>query len=281
MLDGRAEAISIHHFRTYPRADASSFGDGRRWSVVLCKYRHLATCGVASRPYLIRPVFLAPPHLFLARGSLGGLRPSYRLASRLMTRTGDELIDTIRYSNSAKARDEAISELVNRYKPVIYGIAYNITGKNRFLAEEAFQETFLRVFKWLSALPADEPLHTFPKLLATFARRAAIDVVRKEKHQSSTGSQQEAEAAADAAAHSTWDIRAYVVSLMEKLPEHQRAILRLTYFEELSAIEIGERLGPNQETYESRDTAPWRPCANCLGETPSPTSLSPCNDEDT
>src|SRR5262245_29122152 len=88
---------------------------------------------------------------------------------------------------------EVVAELVTRYQGLVYNQALRISRGNHALADEVFQETFLRLFTWLRDRPAGPTLHTFPRLLTVFSKRAAIDLMRKEKRETAAGSLEEAE----------------------------------------------------------------------------------------
>jgi RNA polymerase sigma-70 factor (ECF subfamily) len=135
-----------------------------------------------------------------------------------------------------------VAELVMRYKGVVYNHALRICGGNRALADETFQETFLRLFEWLRSRHDKGTLHTFPYLLSVFTKRVAIDLMRRENRQTPTGSLHEAEAL-PATEEPSFETRAYVVELLEMLDDRSREVIRLTYFDELSAVEIAQKLG--------------------------------------
>jgi RNA polymerase sigma-70 factor, ECF subfamily len=135
----------------------------------------------------------------------------------------------------------AVAELVTRYKGVVYNQALRICGGNRALADETFQETFLRLFEWLRSRQDKGTLHTFPRLLSVFTKRAAIDLMRRENRETPTGSRYEAEAL-PAEDEPSFETRAYAVELLEMLDDRSREVIRLTYFDGLSAVEIAQRL---------------------------------------
>lgn len=136
---------------------------------------------------------------------------------------------------------EAVAQLVTRYKGLVFDHALKICGGNYALADEVFQETFLRLFSWLRDRRGKPPLHTFPSLLAVFIKRAAIDLMRKETRKSSTATLEEA-LEVPATEEPSWDAKAYALELLESLDSRSRQVVELTYFHGLSAVEIAKKL---------------------------------------
>jgi RNA polymerase sigma factor (sigma-70 family) len=128
---------------------------------------------------------------------------------------------------------EAVGELIMRYKSLVYSQALWVCSGNRSLADDVFQETFLRLFNWLKARRGEPPVHSFARLLQVFAKRAAIDMIRKDNRQT-PGPVEEFD--------SHWEDHLYVKELMEWLDERSRQILHFTYFEGLTAPEVAKLL---------------------------------------
>jgi RNA polymerase sigma-70 factor (ECF subfamily) len=149
-------------------------------------------------------------------------------------RTTDELLRTTRTPDSPRAFGDAVAELIERYKLVVYQQALRNSG-DRSLADDVFQETFLRLFRWLGSRPRNVAVPSFPRLLTTFARRAAIDLVRKRRP--ATELPETIPGPTD-----RLDTICYVQELMETLDERPREVLRLSYFEGWSAEEVAQRL---------------------------------------
>jgi RNA polymerase sigma factor (sigma-70 family) len=167
------------------------------------------------------------------------------MARNLKTTSTDELLALASAPAESDILAAVVAELVNRYKGVVYNQALYICRNNRALAEEVFQEAFLRLFGWLRSRQGNQILHTFPKLLSVFTKRAAIDLMRKELSQTPTGSMAQAETIP--VEGPSWEAKAYVVQLMDALQPKSQAVIRLTYFDGLSAVEIGQRLGLTPE----------------------------------
>jgi RNA polymerase sigma factor (sigma-70 family) len=164
------------------------------------------------------------------------------MARDLNVTSTDELLALASAPAGGEILPEVVAELVNRYKDVVYNQALYICRNNQALADEVFQETFLRLFGWLRQRRHGNTLHTFPKLLSVFTKRTAIDLMRKELSQTPTASMEQAEAVA-LEGGPDWETKAYVLQLLEGLEPKSREIVKLTYFDGLSAVEIGEKPG--------------------------------------
>src|SRR5262245_62841570 len=71
---------------------------------------------------------------------------------------------------------DAVREIYREYGRLVYAVAYKVLGE-RTLAEEASQQAFLQAWRAASSFEAGKELGPW---LATIARRAAIDVHRRE-----------------------------------------------------------------------------------------------------
>ena len=130
----------------------------------------------------------------------------------------------------------ATAELVTRHRSLVYGLSLRIAGHDPSLADDIFQDTFIRMFKWLGKRKGHAPLRTFPRLLATFAKRAAIDQVRKRRAEHLD------ETLIEATTQDLADVL-YAREIMEELDERSQEILKLAFFEGLETTEIAAQLG--------------------------------------
>ena len=150
----------------------------------------------------------------------------------------------------------AIEELVQAHSRLVYRIAFAVLRRHQD-AEDATQETFLRVLRYSSKLAAVENPKTW---LASVAWRVAVDHGRRHGRGVETpldapdGSAPEiasAEAQADDAVQGI-----QVGSLLEKLiaglPEKLRAPLLLSAIEEMTPREIAATLDINEAAVRSR-----------------------------
>jgi RNA polymerase sigma factor (sigma-70 family) len=160
--------------------------------------------------------------------------------------------------------ERAIRELVDRYGALVFTVANRILD-DPARAEEVAQHTFVQAWRHADTF---EPGRDFAPWLATIARRAAIDVLRREQRRP-------AEALEDAdpgdsnlvslppsaeQIEAVWAVR----SAIDSLGEPDREIVRLAHLEGRSQEEISERLGMPVGTVKSRTHRAMRKLANRL-----------------
>ena len=152
--------------------------------------------------------------------------------------------------------ETTLEELVRQHSRLVYRIAYAVLRRHHD-AEDATQETFLRVLRYQSRLAAVEDPKTW---LARIAWRVAVD--RSKQH----GRMREipmddpekpfAEAVAshtpaDEAVHGA-QLGAVLERLIAALPEKLRQPLILSTLEEMSPREVAATLGLNEAAVRSR-----------------------------
>jgi RNA polymerase sigma factor (sigma-70 family) len=162
------------------------------------------------------------------------------MARELAAVSTEDLLQLASTSES-EVLGQVVAELIMRYKTIVYNQALRVSGRNHALADEVFQETFVRLFGWLRTRPDRQTLHTFPKLLSVFSKRAAIDLMRKEIRETPSASTDEALSLA-IEEEPSWETKAYVLELLETLDERTREVIKLTYFDGLSAVEIAKKI---------------------------------------
>ncbi|MBW9205832.1 sigma-70 family RNA polymerase sigma factor [Mumia sp. zg.B53] len=146
-------------------------------------------------------------------------------------------------------RDEtALQDAYERYAPVVLAYVTGFVGRDE--AEDVLQRTFLDV--WRSAARYD-PAQRFTGWLFTIAHRRAVDTLRARRHvvvdmdlaRDLVGDdgRETVNRFADAA-----DVRWAVA----RLPEHERTVLELAYFRELTQREIAVRLDVPLGTVKAR-----------------------------
>jgi RNA polymerase sigma-70 factor, ECF subfamily len=156
----------------------------------------------------------------------------------------------------AARREEALEHLVRQHSRLVYRIAYAVLRRHHD-AEDATQETFLRVLRYSSKLDAVEDLKTW---LARIAWRVAVDRSKKRERareiplddpEKPVAEAASPDAPADETAHG-----ARVESMLEKLiaalPAKLREPLILSAIDELSPREVGAALGINEAAVRSR-----------------------------
>jgi RNA polymerase sigma factor (sigma-70 family) len=160
--------------------------------------------------------------------------------------------------------DAAVRALYERFGGLVFTIAYQ-TLRDRQRAEEATQQTFLQA--WRNA-DRFEPGRDFAPWLATIARRAAIDILRREQRRPA-GSLESADPGDSSLValppsaervEAIWSVRAAI----ESLEPDEREIVRLQHLEGYTHAEIAETLGIAVGTVKSRSHRAHRRLANRL-----------------
>jgi RNA polymerase sigma-70 factor (ECF subfamily) len=142
----------------------------------------------------------------------------------------------------------ALNELFTRLRPFLYAQARKQLGVGHAAASDVVQSGLRRMNENLDALLAEGP--TVPHLLAwikKIVRNRAIDELRK-KHPAGFNDPDEQMAAVQErvspqeAAQRDGQAMA-VMAALAKLPERQRQVVELHYFDRLREVEISARLG--------------------------------------
>ena len=147
--------------------------------------------------------------------------------------------------------EAAIETLIRRYAGYLLGYLTKMT-RNRTLAEDLFQETFFRIHKKADTYQGKG---SFKSWMMSIATRAAIDAMRKNKRRPITVSMDaqsddtspltaflpdDQPTPAEITSHS--DQRHAVRLAIERLPDQQRSIVTLAYFEDMKYRHIAEIL---------------------------------------
>ncbi len=154
-----------------------------------------------------------------------------------------------------RSPDEVLEGLVREHSRLVYRIAYAVLRRHHD-AEDATQETFMRVLRYSSKLAAVEAPKTW---LASIAWRVAVD---RSKQRGRTREiplddpEKPIEVAAfhpaaDETVHGT-QIGSALEKLIAALPTKLRDPLILSTLEEMSPTEVGATLGINEAAVRSR-----------------------------
>jgi RNA polymerase sigma-70 factor, ECF subfamily len=151
---------------------------------------------------------------------------------------------------------EAVEQLVHAHSRLVYRIAYAVLRRHHE-AEDATQETFLRVLRYSSKLAAVEDPKTW---LASIAWRVAVDRSRRNGHAAEiplVGPDKtvpevvSSETPADQTIQET-QVGALIGRLIAGLPEKLRAPLLLSAIEEMTPREVAAALNINEAAVRSR-----------------------------
>lgn len=162
-------------------------------------------------------------------------------SKRKMTTTNDQY-----YINKISNGDvNAFAFLIDAYKNMVFSLAFKMT-KNREEAEEISQDTFIKAFKNIKEFKGDSKFSTWLYRIAYFT---ALDAIKKNKKENYTFTINEV----------TYNQIVEVETILETinrkeraitiekclnlLPEEERTLLWMFYFDELSLKEIIEVTG--------------------------------------
>lgn len=154
----------------------------------------------------------------------------------------------------AERRPEALAELYDRYAPLLLGVARRIVGEG-FDAEEVLQETLLHA--WGQTATYDPARSSVSTWLVLAARGRALDRLRARRARGE-GPAAPAREARSADAGVRAERRQRVCAALDALPDDQRQILDLAFWQGLSQGEIAVRIGAPLETVQARALAALR-----------------------
>jgi RNA polymerase sigma-70 factor (ECF subfamily) len=139
---------------------------------------------------------------------------------------------------------DALGELYDRYGRLVYSLILRVV-RDSGTAEDLVQETFIRV--WNRAQSFDAKKGSIAPWLLAVARNRAIDYLRsaQARHDPVELNQMDhpslySEMEADLLNR---DSARRIQTAMRKLPEPQRKVIELAYFEGLSQSEMADRMG--------------------------------------
>ena len=158
-----------------------------------------------------------------------------------------------------KARDErALGELYDQIAPWVLGLTFRIL-QDEDEAEEVVGDVFVQVWRHIDQHDARRgPL--VPWILS-IARNRALDVLRRRRRwwrkteriaQAQEAPEESVVSTPHEAAVPGWPVHREVHAALAALPEEQRRVVLLSYFEGLSHREIGRRLNQPLGTVKTR-----------------------------
>lgn len=144
---------------------------------------------------------------------------------------------------------DAIAELYDRYSPLVYSVALRVLGDTSD-AEDVLQDVFMQL--WRHPATFDTRRGTLAPWLAVIARHRAIDILRRRRPQSDV---EDVVVAIDAELETSADrARAAekVRGCLHNMPENQRKMLEMAFFEGMTHSEIATRTGEPLGTVKTR-----------------------------
>ena len=162
-----------------------------------------------------------------------------------------QLSDEALVAAVARADEDALGALYDRFGKVAYGLAFRVL-QDPALAEDAVQEAFLQA--WRGAGAYDPERAKASTWLLTFVHRRAVDLVRREERRrtvqidplpepSGSGADEEVVARSR---------REIVQDALRRLPTEQREAIELAYYGGLTQSELAAQLGQPLGTIKSR-----------------------------
>jgi len=148
-------------------------------------------------------------------------------------------------------RDEgALEQAYDRYATLVYSVSLRVL-RDAAAAEEVMQDIFLRL--WIVAARFDPARGSLPAWLAVSARNRSIDRLRRREPET------DSDALANVRLSFDLEEQIYQGGLMERvraalgrLPEVQRSLVELAFFEGLTHSELAVRTGQPLGTIKSR-----------------------------
>lgn len=147
----------------------------------------------------------------------------------------------------------AVAELYNTYADRIYSLVFNQVGRNREVAQDIVQETFVAALKSAAKFRGHSKIYTW---LCSIANKKVSDFYRRQKRQAKYQTtkaleldQLEGEALAADSAESG-ERQEVTRQVLLSLPLHYRQVLILKYVEEMPVLEISQIMGRSPKSIE-------------------------------
>jgi RNA polymerase sigma-70 factor, ECF subfamily len=169
----------------------------------------------------------------------------------------DEAGDHDLVARIRSGEEQAFRSLFRRYAPTAMALAQRVL-RHGHLAEETVQEAFLAV--WRNPERFDPDRGSVRSWLMTTVHHRAVDVVRREEAQQRRGAQAEAEPMVDLTDPAVTVVeevtllqeRLAVRRALEALPQEQRRVIELMYFDGYTQSRVAELLELPLGTVKSR-----------------------------
>jgi RNA polymerase sigma-70 factor, ECF subfamily len=163
-----------------------------------------------------------------------------------MTAIVPEAIEFPAALTRAQAGDhDAFAELVGRHEAMVFSLAWNFFN-DRSRAEEVAQDVFLQLYRNLASLETEAHVLFWLRQVTT---RRCIDQVRRSRMKAVSLDDAGELRAVDRTADPFLDRR--IRTLIQELPELQRAVVTLRYQEDLDPSEICRIVGLPVNTVKS------------------------------
>jgi len=147
----------------------------------------------------------------------------------------------------------AVAELYNAYADRIYSLVFNQVGRNREVAQDIVQETFVAALKSAAKFRGHSKIYTW---LCSIANKKVSDFYRRKKRQTkyqTTKALELDQLGGEALAADSGDsgeMQEVTRQVLFSLPLHYRQVLILKYVEEMPVLEISQIMGRSPKSIE-------------------------------
>jgi RNA polymerase sigma-70 factor, ECF subfamily len=153
----------------------------------------------------------------------------------------------------ARYNEVALAEVYRRHGGAVFGLARKVLS-NAAEAEDVTQEIFLRL--WNQPDRFDPSRGSLRSFLLTQSHARAVDSVRSlnSRRRRENSDADRTATAAYGLQHEVWDLSLadQVSSAMSELPEEERRVIELAYFEGYTYVEVAQLLSQPEGTVKSR-----------------------------
>jgi RNA polymerase sigma-70 factor (ECF subfamily) len=157
------------------------------------------------------------------------------------------------------ADDDVLRAVYERFSGAVYTVALSILG-DPGRAADVVQSTFVNAWQAAERFNPDQELAPW---LYTIARRQAIDTYRRERRARAVDAADVDEGQAAVSLEATWEAWQVRVAL-DQLPDDERQVVKLSWFDGLAHPEIADVLGIPVGTVKSRSHRAHRRLAELL-----------------
>ncbi len=189
-------------------------------------------------------------HAVLSRPERAG-QPQWTTVGEVdpAVRTDEELLDRV-----ASRRDrDAFDELYRRYSRAVYSLVLR-TVRDAALGEDVVQETFTAVWRKAGSYRPERGSAT--TWLFTVARNAAVDAVRARKPVVGGDVPETPDQGPTPEQQTVDSLEAFTVhAAVDSLPDREREVIELAYFDGLSQSQVAQRLELPLGTVKTRTRA--------------------------
>ncbi len=140
-----------------------------------------------------------------------------------------------------KQFEKAFNAIVDAYSKPLYFHARSIV-LNHEEAHDALQNSFVKIWKGLTKFKGDSKIYTWTYRIVT---NQSLDQLRKLKTHTTTHLESVNEALSDPYFNGD-DVHKNLLLVVEELPEKQRLVFKMKYFQDLTFAEIAEIIGGSE-----------------------------------